>query len=635
MFRITIPCALLLFLLIGLAALAGAEAQPDQPEAAEAQTPKVLFLLAKGFNRQEFWTPYLAIQAAGYSVDVAAPEVGTVRLSDKKPHPQDAEANLSLEQVRVEEYAGLVIPGGYSPGNLEKHPEAIEIVRKFFNASKPVAGICHGPRLLMRAGLLEDRVTTCLFAVKNELADAWSAGQYGKYVDAPVVVDDNLITSRYPQDSPAFARAFLEQLARRDGGLDIPDAPAQALLVATGTTPHIRWIFREIPPILSTEVQHVDESNLAEIAEQAKTDEYGALVVVDGPGFRKLADNQDFRKLVERFNQADVPVVAFNEAAELFEKMEIQPDRKVQGRFAKMIGVLASAPQRKEAGPADLPDSAAWIRLSKGFSGRHYAAVYALLDLEGTQPIAVGQQAGWVRSAQGYPVHLRRRTNRMPAAEQMIEIRGEQIELGSQDDLAEKLQAALSEGEGKPTAVLALRSGFDGMAAEAVRAALRARGHRVRIVGPKTGQMRGVNGMVLEVEKTYASSGDLPDDVIIAAPGSFWPAKTAKARQAEQPAWLEAQAEKDQARLGWMLERYDRGATLLLFGTDSLQVGRLERFKGRKFATTDQARWSFGKSGGKFSGDPARLSAERLISAKGFNAVGEAVKLLEKTDAKD
>ncbi len=638
MFRITIPCAVLLALLIGWAGpAAGQEAQTNQAEApaSEARTPKVLFLLAEGFNRQEFWTPYLAIQAAGYSVDVAAPEAGTVRLSDKKPHPQDAEANLSLKQVRVEDYLGLVIPGGYSPGNLEKHPEAIEIVRAFFQASKPVAGICHGPRLLMRAGLLEDRVTTCLFAVKDELADAWSAGKYGKYVDAPVVVDGNLITSRYPQDSPAFSRAFLEQLAERDGGLEIPNAPARAMLVATGTTPHIRWIFREIPPILATDVQLVAESNLAEIATQAKAGEYGALVVVDGPGFRKLADNEDFRTLAKRFSQADVPLVAVNEAAELLEKMEIQPDRKVRGRFPEMISVLASVPQRKDPGPAELPADAAWIRLSKGFSGRQYAAVSALLDLAGKKPIAVGEQGGWVRSAEGYPVHVRAVMPRMPAAEKMIEIRGEQVSLGSHDELGDRLQAALSEGEGKPTAVLALRAGFDGLTAEAIRAALRSRGHRVRVIGPETGPMKGLNGMVLEVDGTYASAGDLPADMIIAAPGSFWPAKTDKARQAEQPAWLDGQAEKDQARRNWMLEKYDRGATLLLFGTDSLQIGRQERFKGKKFSTTEQARWSFGKSGGKFSGDPARLSAERLISAKGLSAVGEAVELLDQVGSQE
>jgi protease I len=130
---------------------------------------------------------------------------------------RDPIANLTLDDVNASDYIGLVLPGGNSPGNLEKHERALQICREFMRAGKPVSAICHGPRLLIRAGLLKDRLATCLFSVPNELADQWVAGEYGRYLDEPVVVDENLTTSRYPYDLLPFTRTTVHQLARAGG----------------------------------------------------------------------------------------------------------------------------------------------------------------------------------------------------------------------------------------------------------------------------------------------------------------------------------------------------------------------------------------------------------------------------------
>ena len=176
----------------------------------------MLILLDRGFNRGEFYQSWLPLKALGYDVDIASPEKGTVYLKeDGTPdaRERDAHANLSLREVKVDDYLGLVIPGGYSPGNLEKHPESLEICRAFMKKDKPTAGVCHGPRLLMRAGLLKDRRMTCLYSVANELAIDWQEGNYGSYFDEAVVEDGNLITSRYPGDMGPFIRAVAGEAA--------------------------------------------------------------------------------------------------------------------------------------------------------------------------------------------------------------------------------------------------------------------------------------------------------------------------------------------------------------------------------------------------------------------------------------
>lgn len=168
---------------------------------------KVLILAAKKFEDTELLYPYYRLLEAGFDVDIAAAEVGKV----KGKHEYKVMANRTLADARDHGacgYRGLVIPGGKAPAKLRGIPEAVDIVRDFMGTGAPVAAICHGPQLLVTAGVLEGRHVTCYSEVAPEV-EAVGA----KYEDVEVVVDDNLVTSRMPCDLPAFMREFMKKLA--------------------------------------------------------------------------------------------------------------------------------------------------------------------------------------------------------------------------------------------------------------------------------------------------------------------------------------------------------------------------------------------------------------------------------------
>ena len=206
----------------------------------------VLFLLEKGFNRQEFYDLYLPLVALGYEVDIASTEVGTVFLRkdgtpDKKG--RDVRANLAMRNVKeIGPYRALVIPGGYSPGFLENDADALRLAAAFAaDPSKPTAAICHGPRLLMDAGILEDRVWTGLHNIASEKPTSWVRKGQGTYVDQQVVKDGDLLTSRYPQDTPVLADHLIRELASR-GGTPRPEKTGTfALVLPERFDRHIRW----------------------------------------------------------------------------------------------------------------------------------------------------------------------------------------------------------------------------------------------------------------------------------------------------------------------------------------------------------------------------------------------------------
>ncbi|MFW5840806.1 MAG: hypothetical protein ACOCZE_09515, partial [Planctomycetota bacterium] len=378
-------------------------------------------------------------------------------------------------------------------------------------------------------------------------------------------------------------------------------------------------------------VQLVAESNLAEAAKEMDLKEYGLLMVVDGPGYRKLADMEDFQTLVKKAKSAGLRIAAANEASELFRDLEVKPDVTFQGDMTKMLGQLAALTKRKPASDEPVADDLVRIRVEPGFSAEQYAALATGLRLLGKEPVPVAGEDGWVKSKQGPVVQTWVLNAQGSGSGETIALTGQKIHLDDHKQLQAWLEKATeaNRGEDNPTAVLALRQGYDDLTALGVLAALRAEAYHVKILGPNTGRIDGVNGTGLQAEATYESAGDLPKDVLIVAPGSYWPEKTNKARQAEQPAWVDVQGKSDSQRLEWMMARYDKGATLMTFGLDSLIVGKQPRFKGQGFATTEQARWSFGKGGGKYDGEMARKSADRLISARGFEYIAEAMKLLD------
>lgn len=166
---------------------------------------KVLILTAHGFEDTELLCPMYRLKEAGYQVDVAAPEWGEVR----GKHGYGVSANLTLDEVEPTGYKLLLIPGGKAPGRLRTIPRALDIARAFSGHRIPIAAICHGPQVLMSAGLIQGKRATCYRKISRELVVA-----KGLYEDSEVVVDDGLITSREPADLPAFMREIMKALGR-------------------------------------------------------------------------------------------------------------------------------------------------------------------------------------------------------------------------------------------------------------------------------------------------------------------------------------------------------------------------------------------------------------------------------------
>jgi len=160
-------------------------------------------MTANGFEDTELLCPYYRLKEEDFQVDICAPEWCEVR----GKHGYVISANLALSEVQAEAYQLLYIPGGKAPSELRLLPEALDLVRAFDRARKPIAAICHGPQVLVSAGILKNRKATCYHKIAMELK---AAGV--DYVDAEVVIDENVITSRKPVDLPAFMKAILKIL---------------------------------------------------------------------------------------------------------------------------------------------------------------------------------------------------------------------------------------------------------------------------------------------------------------------------------------------------------------------------------------------------------------------------------------
>ena len=164
---------------------------------------KALIISADNFEDSELLVPYYRLKEAGVEVATASLNRGTI----KGKHGYEVAVDKPLDEVNADDYAILILPGGAAPALVRKEPKALEIARSFFTHNKPVAAICHGPQILISAGLLQGRRATCYKTVADELKKAGAL-----YEDREVVVDANLVTSRQPADLPAFMRETMKQL---------------------------------------------------------------------------------------------------------------------------------------------------------------------------------------------------------------------------------------------------------------------------------------------------------------------------------------------------------------------------------------------------------------------------------------
>jgi protease I len=167
---------------------------------------KVLIVSADAFEDTELLVPWYRFREEGLLVDVASLHEGRI----KGKHGYQVLANLAIDDVQAADYDALLLPGGWAPEALRRSPRLLEIVREFFAAAKPVFAICHGPEILISAGVLGGRSATCYKTVAAELEQAGA-----RYRDAEVVVDGNLVTSREPGDLPAFLREMMRKLRAR------------------------------------------------------------------------------------------------------------------------------------------------------------------------------------------------------------------------------------------------------------------------------------------------------------------------------------------------------------------------------------------------------------------------------------
>jgi protease I len=172
---------------------------------------KIACVLAGNFEDSEFQEPYDAYKKAGHDVTVIGNKAGD-KLEGKK-HQVTATVDKSIDEVKPEQFDALFIPGGYSPDQLRANPKFVDFTKAFFTGNKPVFAICHGPQLLISAGVVGGRKLT---AWKTIQADLGYTG--ANVVDEPVVVDGNLVTSRQPDDIPQFIEASEKLLAKVPAG---------------------------------------------------------------------------------------------------------------------------------------------------------------------------------------------------------------------------------------------------------------------------------------------------------------------------------------------------------------------------------------------------------------------------------
>lgn len=170
---------------------------------------RVAILATHGFEQSELLEPKESLEDAGAEVHVVAPEAGQIRGWNMKNWGDAVHVDLALSDANPEDYDALMLPGGVmNPDSLRINPQAIEFIRAFVEAGKPIAAICHGPWTLIEADAVAGRVMTSWPSLRTDLANAGA-----KWVDEEVVTDRGLVTSRKPADIPAFTRKMIEEFA--------------------------------------------------------------------------------------------------------------------------------------------------------------------------------------------------------------------------------------------------------------------------------------------------------------------------------------------------------------------------------------------------------------------------------------
>jgi protease I len=171
----------------------------------------VAILATDGFERSELMEPRRALQQAGASISIVSPKRSALRGWEHKDWADDVvPVDVTLDEADPRDFDALVLPGGVmNPDALRIQPKAVAFVKAFFDAGKPVAAICHGPWTVIESGAARGRRMTSWPSLKTDIENA-----HAQWIDAEVVIDGNLVTSRKPDDLPAFNRELIKLFAQ-------------------------------------------------------------------------------------------------------------------------------------------------------------------------------------------------------------------------------------------------------------------------------------------------------------------------------------------------------------------------------------------------------------------------------------
>jgi protease I len=175
----------------------------------ELQGKRVAFLATDMVEQVELTEPWKAVEEAGATPELISLEEGEIQGFNHYDKAETFKVDKTVEEARADDYDGLVIPGGVgNPDTMRVDENAVQLVREFFEQGKPVGVICHGPWMLVEAGVVRGRTVTSWPSLQTDIRNAG-----GNWVDEEVVVDEGLVTSRKPDDLPAFNAKLVEEFA--------------------------------------------------------------------------------------------------------------------------------------------------------------------------------------------------------------------------------------------------------------------------------------------------------------------------------------------------------------------------------------------------------------------------------------
>ena len=168
---------------------------------------KVAVLVEEMYEDLELWYPLIRLKEAGYPPVIIGSGTKDVYLSK---HGYPAKVGIAADKASADDYVAVIIPGGFAPDHMRRHPPMVDFVKKMYSKQKLVAAICHAGSVLVSANVLKGKKATSFYSIKDDMMNAGA-----RWFDEEVVVDGNLITSRNPDDLPAFMKAVIQYLEAR------------------------------------------------------------------------------------------------------------------------------------------------------------------------------------------------------------------------------------------------------------------------------------------------------------------------------------------------------------------------------------------------------------------------------------